>query len=157
MADARTIKVFVLSLGLAFTVALIGGLMTDLGDWYQSLVQPAWKPPDQWFGPAWTLIFLCTALSAALCWLNSADSAARMTVLRAFAANALANLAWTFLFFQQRQPSWALAELVVLWLSIVWLIVVAWKRSRLAAALLLPYLVWVAFAGTVNYGVIQLN
>lgn len=157
MASTRTLKVYALSLALAFTVALLGGLMTDLGEWYQGLVQPSWKPPDSWFGPAWTTLFTLIAVSAALCWINSDSDASRRVVVRAFAANAIANLAWSFLFFKQQQPGWALAELIVFWFSIVWLIVVAWPRSRLAAACLLPYLIWVTFAGTINYGVVQLN
>lgn len=157
MANTRELKVYALSFALTFTVALLGGLMTDLGEWYQNLVQPSWKPPDSWFGPAWTTIFLLAALSAARCWIHSDSDASRRVVLRAFTANAIANLGWTFLFFQRHQPGWALAELAVLWLSIVWLMTVAWQRSRLAAVFLLPYFIWVTFAGTVNYGVIQLN
>jgi hypothetical protein len=41
----------------AMAVAGLGALTTDLDDWYYQLAQPAWKPPDWMFGPAWTTIF----------------------------------------------------------------------------------------------------
>ena len=53
---------------------------------------------------------------------------------------------WSLLFFRLRRPDWAFAEVTFLWLSILLLIVVCWRVSRVAAVLLLPYLVWVTFA-----------
>ena len=47
--------------------------------------------------------------------------------------------------------------MVVLWLSILSLIVVLARHSRSAAALLLPYLLWVGFAGYLNLAIVQLN
>ena len=44
-----------------------------------------------------------------------------------------------------------------LWLSIVVLVPCAWRLERRAAALLLPYLAWVSFAGGLNAAVVQLN
>jgi tryptophan-rich sensory protein len=52
--------------GLALLVAFIGGGVTDLGPWYQSLRQPPWKPPDLLFPPAWSLIFALSAWAGAL-------------------------------------------------------------------------------------------
>ena len=49
-------------------IAVLGGTLTDLGPWYQSLQQPGWKPPDMLFGPAWTLIYACCVLAFILAW-----------------------------------------------------------------------------------------
>lgn len=54
-------------------------------------------------------------------------------------------------------PAWALSEVVLLWLSIVVLMVVCWRRSRIAAWLLLPYLAWVTFASVLNLEIVRLN
>lgn len=141
----------------AFSLALIGGLATDIGPWYQSLRQPGWKPPDAWFGPAWTTIYACAAAAGVLAWRGSPDRAARERLLVAFAGNAFVNVLWSLLFFRLQRPDWALAEVAVLWCSIVVLVVMVWRRSRLGAALLVPYLAWVSFAATVNAGVVRLN
>ena len=52
----------------ALVVAVLGGLMTELGAWYHGLRQPSWKPPDWLFGPAWTLIFALAAIAGVTAW-----------------------------------------------------------------------------------------
>ena len=59
----------------ANAVALAGGLLTDLGPWYQALREPSWKPPDMAFGPIWTVIFALTAIAAILAMIPLSESA----------------------------------------------------------------------------------
>jgi tryptophan-rich sensory protein len=141
----------------AVLVAGVGGLLTELGPWYAALQQPPWKPPDLWFGPAWTLIFTLTAVAGARAWLAEPDTAARRRLVAAFGLNGVLNVLWSGLFFKLRRPDWALAEVGLLWLSIVLLIVVSARSDHVAAWLLLPYLAWVAFAAALNLAVVQLN
>lgn len=142
---------------LAAIVAALGASATDLGPWYQSLRKPPWQPPDWLFGPAWTLIFALIALAGAIAWTNARGRDARLRILAAFALNGLLNVLWSELFFRLQRPGWALAEVVLFWLSILLLIVVTVPSSRVAGLLLLPYLAWVAFAGTLNLAVVRLN
>ena len=141
----------------ALAVAGLGALATDLGPWYQGLQQPAWKPPDILFGPAWTLIYALTALSALIAVQKTAPGPARRNLLRLFGANAGLNILWSALFFRFQRPDWALAEVVLLWASICVLILVTARVSRLASGLLVPYLAWVSFAATLNLAVVRLN
>ena len=141
----------------AMGVALLGGLMTDVGPWYQQLQQPAWKPPDWLFGPAWTLIFALAAASGVAAWRGTANRARREWLLALFALNGFLNVLWSLLYFRLRRPDWALVEVVALWLSIACLMVFVARDSRNAAWLLLPYLLWVAFAGVLNWTTVQLN
>jgi benzodiazapine receptor len=141
----------------ALGVAVLGGLSTDLGAWYANLRRPSWQPADHWFGPAWTLIFALCALSAAEAWRALRDPRARQWLLVAWSANAFLNVLWSLLFFRLQRPDRALAEVVLLWLSIVLLIVLSARASRRAAWLLVPYLAWVSFAATLNLAVVRLN
>lgn len=138
-------------------VAGLGGLATDLGPWYRALEQPSWQPPDAAFGPAWTLIYLLTASAAVRVWMRAATPAARTQWLAALGANGALNVFWSWLFFKARRPDWALAEVPLLWLSIVLLIVLARRHDVIAALLLVPYLLWVAFAASLNHAVVRLN
>jgi tryptophan-rich sensory protein len=151
------LRAWLVAAGAASAVAGLGSLGTDLGPWYQGLRQPPWKPPDLWFGPAWTLIFALTAWSGVRAWLAERRASPRRRLLLAFAVNGALNVLWSWLFFRWRRPDWALAEVVVFWLSIVVLILLVMRSDRLAALLLAPYLVWVTFAATLNAAVARLN
>ena len=138
-------------------VAGLGGLATELGPWYRALKQPWWQPPDWAFGPAWSVIYLLTAIAAVRVWLRAQSPRERTWWLAALAANGAINVFWSWLFFKARRPDWALAEVVLLWLSIGLLIVLARRDDVIAALLLVPYLLWVAFAASLNLAVVRLN
>lgn len=141
----------------AIFVATLGATMTELGPWYFALRQPAWKPPDALFGPIWTVMFALIALSGATAWRAAPDAAAREWLVAAFVANGFLNVAWSLLFFRLKRPDWALAEVVLLWLSIVVMIALARRHAPRAALMLVPYLVWVTLAAALNYEVVRLN
>ena len=138
-------------------VALLGGLATDIGPWYLALRQPAWKPPDLWFGPAWTLIYTLTAVVGVLVWEATPQPVQRRRWLAMLALNGALNLLWSLLFFTIKRPDWALAESALLWLSVLQLFAYARWRLPRAGLLLLPYLAWVAFAACINLAVVRLN
>ena len=68
-----------------------------------------------------------------------------------------ANFLWSPLFFRWQLFGWALLCLIVLWLLVLSMILTFAQTSRTAALLQLPYLLWVTFAGYLNYVVWQLN
>ena len=142
---------------IALLVAFAGGLITDLGPWYQTLQQPAWKPADWLFAPAWTVIFACAAASAVVAWRRLGTTPARVPLVAMFAVNGLLNILWSVLFFQQHRPDYALLEVALLWLSIAVLMAILWRPARTASVLLIPYLLWVTVAGVLNYDVVRLN
>jgi tryptophan-rich sensory protein len=67
------------------------------------------------------------------------------------------NALWSWVFFVWRQGGVALAEVLLLWCLIVATIIVFWRISAVAAALLLPYLAWVTFASALTFSVWRLN
>lgn len=141
----------------AIAVAALGATITDLGPWYQGLVKPDWTPPDPAFGLGWTVIFTATAIAGVTAWRAAPTSQVSDTLVGLFAFNAFLNISWSLLFFRVQRPDWAFAELVILWLSILALIIICARYSKLSALLLVPYLVWVSFAGALNWQIISLN
>ena len=138
-------------------VAVSGALLTEIGPWYQGLIQPSFKPPDAWFGPVWTMIFILVATAGGTAWKETPNETSRYWLIGLFVLNAGLNLLWSLLFFKLHRPDWALMEVGFLWLSIAALIWVMKSYSRRASALLLPYLLWVSFASAINYATVQLN
>ena len=141
----------------ALAVAMLGMTITDLGPWYRGLEQPSWAPPDPVYGAAWTLIFALAAASGVLAWRAAPSRSVVETLIGLFALNGFLNILWSLLFFQFRRPDWALIELVALWLSVAALMAFTGRLAKPAAWLLLPYLLWVSFAGWLNWEIIRLN
>lgn len=143
---------------LAVLTAGIGGGLTILDEWYYGLNQPWFKPPDWAFGPAWTILFGLMAWSGVLSWSAAADRPAlRKQLLVLWLANALFNIGWSLLFFYMQRPDLALAEVPLLWLSVLLLILHNRGYCPKAAKLLWPYLAWVTLASAINAGVVVLN
>jgi len=138
-------------------VAALGGLMTDLGPWYMSLKQPAWKPPDWAFGPVWTTIFALAAAAGVIGWRRAPARAQRDQMLLLFAANGFLNVFWSLLYFRLHRPDWALFEVPFLWLSVLALIGLLGRFAKPAAWLLAPYLAWIGIAALLNWQTVKLN
>jgi len=67
------------------------------------------------------------------------------------------NALWSVLFFGLKQPGWALADILCLWLLLAWLQVRVWRIERTAGLLWLPYVLWVSFATLLNAAIVRLN
>jgi len=146
-----------ISFGCSLLVASIGATLTDIGPWYLALKQPPWKPPDAAFGIIWSTIFTLCAFSGWVAWQVSKTSAHKLAIVLLFAINAFLNIFWSWLYFNQHRPDWAMTELYFLWSSVLLLILGLWRCSKMASLLLLPYLVWVTTAGFLNAATIELN
>ena len=141
----------------AIVVAMLGATITEIGPWYHGLAQPRWAPPEAAYGVAWTAIYACTALAGVTGWLAMPDWREREWLIGMVALNGFLNIAWSLQFFRLHRPDWAVIEVLLLWLSVAALIVIVWRRSITAAVLLLPYLLWVTFAGYLNMTIVHLN
>lgn len=146
------IKVFTAGFGLVALTARLGSLFTARGvgtDWYEN-IRPEITPPDFVFPVVWAVLYLLLAVALSLAWL--AHRGRRRTVLALlFGANLGLNVAWSYLYFARRDPPAAFAALLLLWLTIAAPMLLARRRCRAVFFLLLPYLLWVSFAGVLNF------
>jgi translocator protein len=145
------------AIAIAMATTGIGGWLTKLSPWYFALKMPEWQPPGPAFGIIWTIIYTLATISGVLVWrrIHSREDGARL--LSVYAINISLNLLWSYLFFTHQRPDFALYMVGIFWLSILALIVTIWPKSKLASALLLPYLVWVGIASFLNLSIVQLN
>jgi tryptophan-rich sensory protein len=154
----RSAAALIVSTGTCLLVGASGSLVTatSVREWYPHIQKPWWTPPSAVFGPVWTVLYLLMGVSAWLIWRN-AEGSARRTALLIFVTQLVLNGIWSFLFFGCRSPGWAALEIVLLWSSIVTTVLVFARISRLAAGLLLPYLLWVSYAAALNVAIWNLN
>jgi translocator protein len=137
-------------------LAVAGGLLTRLSQWYFELRKPRWKPPDWSFGPIWFFVFVFLTLAIAYAW-DAASGAQRTAMVATLAVNGVLNIAWSGIFFMMQNPRMAFIELIFFWLSILALVYVLGGISATAGLLLLPYLAWVSAAGLLNFQILRLN
>jgi len=149
--SAVALAVFIL---VNFAVSVSGAVFRP-GEWYENLRKPGWTPPDIAFPIVWTILFLCNAVSGWLVWEAAGLSAA--PALSVYAASLLLNAAWSALFFGLKRMQAALWEVCALWSSIALVAALFRAHSPAAAALQLPYLVWVTVAAALNFRLLGLN
>jgi tryptophan-rich sensory protein len=145
----------VVCLAVCFLVAGSGGLFRP-DDWYAALNKPAFTPPGWLFPPVWTMLYAMMAVAAWLVWLRAGWRGAG-AALTAFAVQLVFNGLWSWLFFGLHQPWLALIDLVLLVVAIGVTMAFFRRHSIAAALLLLPYLLWVSFAGVLNGSIAWLN
>jgi translocator protein len=151
-------KVFIACIIIVYLVAFVGSIFTSQNTnsaWYAS-IKPSITPPNFIFPIVWNILFFLIGLSLYFAWTAKPKSkkeskAAKRNIAIIFGINFLLNILWSFLFFYLKLPAVALVEIIVLWLSIIAMIAVTWKIRKLSAYLLIPYALWVAFAGILNY------
>jgi translocator protein len=154
--SGRAVEVLVAAAAI-IAVGFAGGMMTEVGDWYENLNFPRLRPPNWLFAPAWTTIYLLTAAAGVIGWEHAKTPEARLRLIALFAVNGVLNVLWSPLFFKLRRPDWALYELLPFWLSVLALVIELSRLSSLAGWLIAPYLAWVTFAGWLNWRMVQLN
>lgn len=153
--------------GVCLVVGWIGAQVTRpaLIDWYPALDKPSWTPPDRAFPIVWTALYLLMGIAAWLVWRRlQADSQGsgsgglrHWLPLLLFAVQLALNGLWSALFFGARAPGLAFAEILLLLAAIIATTVVFSRVSGAAALLLVPYLLWVAYAAALNFAVWRMN
>ena len=143
-------------------ILLMGGLVaraagsTENNSWYQSLILPVFQPPGPLFGIAWSLLYTLIALALAVVWATKAARGKRLAIAL-FAAGFAINLTWSPVFFQLHMISAALVIIAVMLVAAIATTWAFWRVNRLAGWLMLPYLAWLVFAGTLNTSIMMLN
>jgi len=152
-----------LKLIIAITVSELAGIVGSLftapsvPTWYQGLAKPAFTPPGWVFAPVWTTLFALMGIAAYLVWRKGLERREVKIALAIFIFQLVLNTLWSFIFFGLHNPGLAIIEIIILWLAILTAIIYFAKISRPAAWLLVPYILWVSFAGFLNYSIWQLS
>jgi len=140
---------------IVFLTAFIGSFFTERGMmWYETLELPSFTPPGFVISIAWTIIFFLCLISGLIFW-NKGKKRKRIALL--FLLNALLNILWSFIFFNQHLIFLSIIEMILLNITTLLLIYRLIPVSRVASALLLPYFLWVGFATYLAYSIYLLN
>lgn len=143
---------FSLSVLLVLFAALAGSLfMQNQSDsaWYQT-IKPSITPPNFVFPIVWTILFILIGISIYLS-LTSAKKKAKNKILFWFIVNLALNSVWTLFYFNFHNPLLAFVDLILILATTLYLILLTYKANKLSSYLLVPYFLWLSFAGVLNF------
>lgn len=154
---ANAIGLFIF-LSVCFLRFEIGSWVTasSVSTWYRSLHKASFNPPEGYFSPVWIILYFMMALAGWRIW-RIGDSRAERIALIFFAVQLALNMVWSVLFFGYQRIDLALAEMLVLLLTVMSTTILFWRIDRLAGLLLVPYLVWLGFATVLTAWIWRLN
>ncbi len=149
----------VISIVICLLVGFIGSFATTpaIPTWYATLNKPFFSPPNYLFAPVWTALYILMGISLYLIWKNGTKNKKNKEAINFFLIQLGLNFIWSFIFFGLQNPLVAFIEIAVLWIAIFITILKFWKISKLAAYLLIPYILWVSFASILNLAIVLLN
>lgn len=135
---------------LNFGALGIGGFFTGKGvpsEWYLNLNKAPWTPPGWVFGFAWTTIMICFAIYMSYAWKKISNLKA-LGIL--FAIQWILNVAWNPTFFYFHNVLFGLIIIGLLTVLVGYLLLNYWSDIRIYTLLILPYLVWLIIATSLN-------
>ncbi|MCM0649887.1 tryptophan-rich sensory protein [Clostridium swellfunianum] len=144
----------VLAEGIGFLSSYIG--MTDTKS-YESLIKPAFAPPGWVFAVVWPILYLLMGIAAYRIWMKGREGADTRKALILYSIQLFLNFMWTIIFFRWRLIGLAFFELMLLLIFILLTTFEFFKFDKLAGIIMIPYILWVSFAGVLNFTLWMLN
>ncbi len=150
-------KTLLRSIILPLAVGGLSALLTrDSMEHFSTLNQPPLSPPGWLFPVVWTILFTLMGVAAYLVR-TAPPNHLKSAAAAVYALQLIFNFCWSLLFFNAQ----------LYWLSFIWLLllellifvnaVLFYSISKPAGLLLIPYFLWVAFAGYLNAAIAVLN
>ena len=147
-------KVLAACIGIPLAVGGLSAWLTREGmKAFEQVKQPPLSPPGWLFPVVWTLLFTLMGVASYLVLSADAPQSMKTRALGIYGVQLVFNFVWTIVFFNAQWFLFAFLWLVALWLLILATAVQFFRIRRAAGWLLVPYLLWVGFAGYLNYGV----
>ena len=147
----------ILFLALNFGALALGGIFAGQGavsDWYDGLQKAPWTPPGWVFGFAWTTIMICFSIFMSMAW-EKINNKKKFVLL--FSIQWILNVGWNPSFFYYHNVIFGLIIICSLTLLIAYLLVDYYKKLGSLTFFLLPYLIWLCIATSLNGYILAMN
>jgi benzodiazapine receptor len=137
--------------------ALSGFLSMNPNETYQSFNKPSFSPPSYVFPIVWTILFFLMAVAAYRIWMQGKSGADVRKALVLYVIQLILNFSWSIIFFRFNLMGLAFFELLLLLVFILLTAFEFYKHDKIAAYLMIPYIIWVSFAAVLNYTIWMIN
>ena len=149
---------FSCAVGIALCLIVTGivGWVTaaNTNAWYYALQKPVFNPPSWLFGPVWTVLYIMIGIAGGLLWQKHQRLASLWFL---YLLQLVFNFIWSILFFYYESISWALVDIILLWVTLLSLLLMSARRYRPVFYWLILYFCWVSFATVLNFSLWILN
>mgnify|MGYP002778121429 CR=1 FL=1 len=126
-------------------------------EWYDSLAKPLWTPAPATIGLIWQILYPVIIVSFGFIFVQAFRKKLPWRVALPFAVNLVANLIFTPIQFGLRNLPLASADILIVWVTILWMMVAVWSHYRWVAVAQVPYLVWVSTATVLQLSITWMN
>ncbi len=153
MKNIVTIVVFLI---INFGALAIGSWLMDNGpqtEWYLNLNKAPWTPSGWVFGAAWTTIMICFSIYMAQLFKKLKSK----KVIGLFIVQLILNVSWNYIFFNKHMVLYALVVIALLTLLMLYFFISFYKNVKYTSLLLLPYIIWLFIATSLNYYIYTYN
>lgn len=157
--EIKNITKLIFAIAVCQAAGAVGSIFTQtsVSTWYTAIQKPGFTPPNWIFAPVWITLFLLMGISSYLIWNKGLKNKNVRISLIIFIIQLTLNTLWSLFFFGLKSPFYAFIDIILLWIAIVLVIISFFKLSKTAGILLLPYILWVSFAGILNFFILRLN
>lgn len=134
------------------------GLLTQVNiqTWYQTLQKATINPPQIVFPIVWSCLYVMLAIAGWSLWENKHRPRGKI-IFSLYSIEILMNWAWTPLFFQLHLIQLGFYWILIMILLTIIIILMAKKQFKLVCFLLIPYCLWLFFAGYLNWAIWMKN
>jgi tryptophan-rich sensory protein len=157
--NVREIPKLIASVIIVFISGAVGSLATlpQITTWYAALAKPSWTPPNDWFGPIWSTLYILIGIALFLVWRQGFDRRDVRFAILIFVVQLVLNVLWSLVFFGLHSILGGFIIIFVLWIAILANMIAFYVISKPAGLLFIPYLIWVSIASYLNYSILLLN
>lgn len=152
----RYLKILLIFLIINFLALAIGGWLMDNGpqtNWYLEMNKAPWTPAGWVFGFAWITIMICFSF-----YMTSLYLFQNTKIIKAlFVIQVLLNVSWSYVFFNLHWIEFGLLIIIMLTLLIIYFFTVFLKKMRLISLLIMPYMIWLLVATSLNLYIVLYN
>ncbi len=148
-------KKLILCLIIPLAVGGLSAFLTKDGmEIFKTLNKPPLSPPGKLFPFVWTILYIMMGFASYIVLVSKKPNTLGLI---AYGVQLFFNFFWSIIFFNKQMYLFSFIWLVVMWLLILAATVLFYRNTKLAGYLMIPYLLWVTFAGYLNFGIYFLN
>ncbi len=126
-------------------------------DWYNALEKPVWTPSPSTIGLIWQILYPIIFISFSFVFIQVVRRKVAWQVALPFVINLIANVLFTPIQFGLRNLPLASVDILIVWLTILWMMVSVWNHYRWVAIAQAPYFVWVSIATVLQLSITLMN